>query len=407
MTGATFVPSARVERIRESPSSAAANRVRELKAAGSNVIDLTVGEPDFDTPQNIKDAAVRAITAGETKYTPVNGTAALRDAIRRRMQRSSGLTYSDSEISVGGGGKQIIYMAFAATLNAGDEVIIPAPYWVSYPDMVLANDGLPVTVATSSRTGYKLDARSLRAAITPRTRWLVLNAPGNPTGAVYSRSELDALAQVLLEFPDVWVLTDEIYDEIRYTAEPFVGFAEIASELRDRVFTVNGVSKSYAMTGWRLGYGLGNAQLVAAINKLQSQSSSCPSSVSQAAAVEALNGDQSFVATSVAQYRSRRDRALELFGQIDGLTPITPEGAFYLFVGCAGLIGRATPDGRALNSDQDVTLYLLEEAGVAVIQGSAYGLEPFFRVSFATSLVTIESGANAIKQAVRNLSRVQ
>jgi Aspartate/tyrosine/aromatic aminotransferase len=404
MSDVEFIAAQRVRRIRESPSSAAANRVRELKAAGRAIVDFTVGEPDFDTPQHIKDAAVAAIVAGETKYTPVNGTPALREAIRTRMLRTFGIPFPDSQITVGGGGKQVLYLTFAATLNPGDEVIIPAPYWVSYPDMVLANDGTPVIVETQAKAGYKLTPDALRSAITPKTRWLVVNAPGNPTGAVYSRDEISALAEVLEEFPQVWVLTDEIYDEILYTGERFAGFAEAAPGLRERVFTVNGVSKAYAMTGWRLGYGVGNAQLVTAINKLQSQSSSCPSSISQAAAVAALTGDQSFIGESVKAYRHRRDRAIELLSGIEGLNPIAPDGAFYLFVECGGLLGSRTPSGTVLESDQDVTLYLLDAAGVAVIQGSAYGSEPFFRISFATSLTEIERGAAAIAEAVKGLS---
>ena len=396
MTAAPFVAADRVLRINESPSSTAANRVRELKAAGRRILDLTVGEPDFDTPQHIKDAAVRAIQAGETKYTAVNGTPALRDAIRQRMLRTSGIEYADANITVGGGGKQVIYVAFAATLNVGDEVIIPAPFWVSYPDMVLANDGVPVIVETDASTCYKLTPEALRKGITERTTWLVLNAPSNPAGVTYTREELQALSQVLADFPRVQVLSDEIYDEIYFGNEPFVRLAQAAPELRDRILTVNGVSKSYAMTGWRLGYGLGNPGLIRAMNKLQSQSSSCPSSISQAAAVAALTGDQSFIAESVAVYRARRDRAVELFDAIDGLSVIAPEGAFYVFVGCSGFIGRRTFDGRTLATDGDVVAYLLESAGVAVIQGSAYGADPFFRVSFATDMQTIEAAAAAI-----------
>ncbi len=403
-TPVVFTPADRVRRIRESPSSAAANRVRELKAEGRRIVDFTVGEPDFDTPQHVKDAAVAAIAAGETKYTPVNGTPALRNAIRERMLRTSGIRYEDAQLTVGGGGKQILYLTFAATLDPGDEVVVPAPYWVSYPDMVLANDGAPVIVETSAASGYKLTPDALRAAITERTRWVVINAPGNPTGAVYTPAEIAALAAVLEEFPRVWVLSDEIYDEILFTGERFVGFAEGAPSIRERVFTVNGVSKAYAMTGWRLGYAAGDPRLVAAINKLQSQSSSCPSSISQAAAVAALTGDQSFVRESVAAYRRRRDRAVELLAAIPGLRPVPPAGAFYLFVECAGLIGKRTEDGAVLETDQDVTLFLLDRAGVAVIQGSAYGSDPFFRISFATSLEEIERGAAAIAEAVSALA---
>lgn len=404
MNGAPFSPSQRVGRIRISPSLAAAQRARELREAGRTIVDFTAGEPDFDTPRHVKDAAIAAIERGETKYTPVNGTAALRGAIRDRMLRTSGIRYEDAQITVGGGGKQLINLAFAATLDAGDEVVVPAPYWVSYPDMVLVNDGTAVPVQTRPEDGYRLAPEALRAAITPRTRWLVLNAPGNPTGAVYDRGSLEALAAVLGEFPDVWVLSDEIYDEILYTGERYVGFAEAAPGLRDRTLTVNGVSKAYAMTGWRLGYAVGDERVVAAINKLQSQSSSCPSSVSQAAAVAALSGDQSFVAECCTAYRERRDRAVAALDRVAGLRPSVPDGAFYLFVGCSGLIGKRTPSGGRLENDLDVTLYLLDEAGVAVIQGSAYGSEPFFRISFATGLEEIERGTSAIADAVSRLS---
>ena len=399
-----FVPAKRVQRIKESPSTAAAARVRELKAAGRAIIDLTVGEPDFDTPDNVKDEAIRAIRDGETKYTPVNGTPRLRQAIRERMLRTSGVEYRDEQIAVGGGGKQVIYLTFTASLDEGDEVIIPSPYWVSYPDMVAANDGTPVILTTRAENRHKVTPDELRATITPRTKWLVLNAPSNPTGVLYTRDELAALAAVLVEHPHVRVLTDEIYDEIVFTGERAVGLAEAAPEIRDRVLTVNGVSKSYAMTGWRLGYAVGDPAVIKAINLLQSQTSSCPSSITQAAAAEALAGDQGFVASSVAVYRERRDRAVELLGAVDGLSPVVPDGAFYLFVDCSGLIGRTTPAGTVLENDQAVTLYLLDEAGVAVIQGSAYGADGCFRMSFATSLETIEAGGAAVAKAVAALS---
>ncbi|MGO1768629.1 MAG: aspartate transaminase [Microbacterium sp.] len=399
-----FVPAQRVQRIRESPSSAAAARVRELKAAGRSILDLTVGEPDFDTPENVKAEGIRAIRDGETKYTPVNGTPRLREAIRQRMRRVSGIAYADDQITVGGGGKQVIYLAFTASLDEGDEVIIPAPYWVSYPDMVRANDGTPVIVETREEDRYRITPEQLREAITPRTKWLVLNAPSNPAGVLYTRAELEALAAVLEEAPHVRVLTDEIYDEIVYGDEPAVGLAAAAPSIRDRVLTVNGVSKSYAMTGWRLGYAVGHPDVIRAINLLQSQTSSCPSSITQAAAAEALSGEQSFVAESVAVYRRRRDRAVALVAEVEGLEPVSPDGAFYLFVDCSGLIGRTTPEGAVLSDDQDVTLHLLDEAGVAVIQGSAYGAAPFFRMSFATDLDTIERGIRAIAEAVDRLT---
>ncbi len=396
-----FLPAARVRRIRESPSAAAAARVRELRSAGVDVVDLTVGEPDADTPQNVKDAAVRAIAAGETKYTAVNGTPALRAAVRERMLRTTGVEYSDAQITVGGGAKQLIYLAFAASLDAGDEVIVPAPYWVSYPDMVAVNDGVPVVVDTTDE-GYRLTPERLRAAITPRTRWLVLNAPGNPTGAVYSRDELSALADVLAEHPHVRVLADEIYDEIVF-GEPAVGLAAAAPAIADRVLTVNGVSKSYAMTGWRLGYAVGDPAVIGAINLLQSQTSTCPSSITQAAAVEALTGDQSFVTETVAEYRRRRDRAVAGIDAIDGLSAVVPDGAFYLFVDCRGLLGRMTPAGARIENDLDLTLYLLDEAHVAVIHGTAYGAPGFLRLSYATSLETIDTGLTAIAAAVGRL----
>lgn len=404
MSAASFTPSARVQRIRQSPSTAAAARVRELKAEGRRIHDLTVGEPDFDTPDHIKQAAVAAMDAGETKYTAVNGTAQLRGAIRRRLERSTGHEFADGEITVGGGGKQVIFLAFMASLDPGDEVIIPAPYWVSYPDMVRANDGEPVVVETSRADGYKLTPDLLEAALTERTRWVVLNTPSNPSGLVYSEAELEALGEVLARHPKVLVLTDEIYDEIYYTPEPPASFTRVLPHLRDRHLLVNGVSKSYAMTGWRLGYAAGNAGLISTINLLQSQTSSCPSSISQAAAAQALDGEQDSVRERVAVYRERRDLALELLGEIPGLEPIVPDGAFYIYVDCAGLIGKRTPQGNILENDQDVTLFLLESADVAVIQGSAYGTSPFFRMSFATDRGTIEAALRSARSAVEQLA---
>lgn len=403
MTALTFTPSARVQRIRQSPSTAAAARVRELKAEGRSIHDLTVGEPDFDTPDHIKAAAFRAIEAGETKYTAVNGTAQLREAIRGHLERTTGRSYSDAEITVGGGGKQVIFLAFMASLNPGDEVIIPAPYWVSYPDMVRANDGEPVIVETSRADGHKLTAELLEAAITDRTRWVVLNTPSNPSGLVYSQKELEALGEVLARHPRVWVLTDEIYDEIYYTPSPPASFTRVLPPLRDRHLLVNGVSKSYAMTGWRLGYAAGEAEIISTLNLLQSQTSSCPSSISQAAAAQALSGEQDSVRERVEVYRARRDRAIEMLGEVPGLDPIVPDGAFYIYVDCQGLIGKRTQDGKTLENDQDVTLFLLETADVAVIQGSAYGTSPFFRMSFATDLGTIEAALGAVHEAVQEL----
>ncbi len=399
----SFRAAERLGRISPSPSTAAAARVRELKAAGRRILDLTVGEPDFDTPDHVKQAAIAAIEAGETKYTPVNGTPRLREAIRGSLRRTHGIEYSDAEITVGGGGKQVIFLALMATLDAGDEVLIPAPYWVSYPDMVRANEGTPVIVETREAAGYKVTAAELEAAITDRTTWLILNSPGNPSGAIYTETELAALADVLRRHPQVSVLSDEIYSEISFTGAPAPSLAAVAPDLRHRVLVVSGVSKSYAMTGWRLGYAAGDPALIGAINTLQSQTSSCPSSISQAAAAAALEGPQDFIAETVPVYRERRDAAVAGLSRIEGLTPLAPDGAFYLYVDCAGMIGRTTPDGRVLQGDQDVTLYLLDSVGVAVIQGSAYGQSPFFRISFATDLDTITAAVSAIGDAVAAL----
>lgn len=399
-----FVPASRVIRIKSSPSVAAAARVRELKAEGRRILDLTVGEPDFDTPQHIKDAAFAAIDRGETKYTSVTGTPELQKAILQTLHRKTGQQYTAGEITIGGGGKQVIFTAFMATLDPGDEVVIPAPYWVSYPDMVLANEGTPVIVSCGEDTGFKLTPEALAGALTEHTKWVILNTPSNPTGAVYSRQELAGLAAVLKDHPDVYVLTDEIYDEIHFGEEPITGLVAVAPELKDRVLVTNGVSKAYAMTGWRLGYAGGPAPLVAAINKLQSQMSSCPSSISQAAAAAALTGDHAFVRESVEVYRERRDAAVAGLNAVNGLQCATPEGAFYAYVNCAGVIGKTTPDGRRISNDEDFTLYLLEAASVAVIQGSAYGLSPYFRISYATGLPVIEDSIAAIEKAVRALA---
>ncbi|WP_026538652.1 aspartate transaminase [Arthrobacter sp. 9MFCol3.1] len=399
-----FEPATRVSRIKSSASVAAAARVRELKAEGRRILDLTVGEPDFDTPEHIKAAAVRAIRRGETKYTSVTGTPALQQAILQTLELRTGLHYTPAEITIGGGAKQVIFTAFMASLDAGDEVVVPAPYWVSYPDMVLANEGTPVVVPCGEETGFKLSPDALAGALNGRTKWVILNSPSNPTGAVYSRAELRALADVLAGFPHVFVLTDEIYDQIHFGDGRLSSLAEVAPELKDRILAVNGVSKAYAMTGWRLGYAAGPAPLIAAINKLQSQISSCPSSVSQAAGVAALTGDQGFVRDSLEIYRSRRDTAVAALNAVDGLSCTTPEGAFYAYVNCAGVIGKTTPEGQAIGNDEDFTLYLLEAASVAVIQGSAYGLGPYFRISYATSLDIIEESIAAIDKAVQALN---
>ena len=395
---------ARMSRVHPSPSTVAAAKARELRESGVRVLDLTVGEPDFDTPDNIKAAGIAAIERGDTKYTAVNGTAALRRAIIDRLGRVTGIEYTDAEISVGSGAKHVIFTALMATLSPGDEVVIPAPYWVSYPDMVALNDGTPVIVRCPIEDDFKLTPQRLREALTERTRWLILNAPSNPTGVVYSAGELAALAGVLEEFPDVLVLTDEIYDEVFLGEGRCTSLLEVAPQLRDRVLIVNGVSKTYAMTGWRLGYCAGPKPLVQAINKLQSHMSSCPSSISQAAAAEALTGDQSFVAAAAEQYRARRDLVVRRANAIDGLHALAGDGAFYVFIDCSGVIGRRTPSGAVIDSDDAFVGYLLEQAGVATITGSAYGLSPFFRVSFATSEETLAAAMDAIADAVSQLT---
>ncbi|MET9760438.1 aspartate transaminase [Streptomyces sp. NPDC006372] len=394
----------RVRRIKPSPSTAAAQRVRELKSQGLTILDLTVGEPDFDTPAHVKAAAIDAIEAGETKYTPVNGTPRLRSAIAGKLRQRHGLEYTDRQITVGGGAKQVIFLALMATLDAGDEVVVPAPYWVSYPDMVLANDGTPVIVDCPEADGFKLTPGRLRPSLTERTRWVVLNTPGNPTGAAYTPGELQALAEVLLDHPNVRVLTDEIYDEIWYDNGDSLSLAAVEPRLADRVFLTNGVSKTYAMTGWRIGYGAGPADLVTAINTLQSQSSSCPSSVSQAAAAAALTGPQDFVRETVDLYRARRDTTVKLIAETPGLSCTTPSGGFYLLVDCRPYIGTFTPAGVRIENDEDFARHLLESRQVAVIHGAAYGAPGYFRISFATSTELLTEACARIAAACATLS---
>ena len=394
---------ARVQRIKPSPSSAASDRANELRRQGQSIINLVVGEPDFDTPPNIRQAASAAIERGETRYTQNAGTPELRQAIVDKLARENALAYTAQQVLVTSGAKSAIFNAFAATLGAGDEVLIPAPYWVSYPDMVLACEGEPVTLACPEHNGFKLTPGQLRAAITPRTRWLLLNSPSNPTGASYSHSELRALADVLLDYPHVLLMTDDIYEHIRFDGLDNPHILAIEPALSERSLVVNGVSKTYAMTGWRIGYAAGPADLIGAMATLQSQSTSNACSISQAAAVEALNGDQSFVKQSVLVYQQRRDRCLELLNAIPGLSCRKPDGAFYLYVNCAGLLGKTTPEGKVLHTDSDVVMYLLEIQGVAVVAGTAYGLAPFFRMSIATAIATLDQGCARIATAVTAL----
>jgi aspartate aminotransferase len=393
----------RVRRIKPSPSTAAADRANELRREGRSIVNLVVGEPDFDTPPHIRTAAARAIEAGATRYTPMAGTVELRQAIAAKLLRENGLTYALDEIIATNGAKSAIFSALAATVESGDEVIIPAPYWVSYPDMVIASEGTPVTVACPEAQGFKLTPSQLEAAITPRTRWLIINAPSNPTGASYTMAEYQALAEVLDRHPQVLVMTDDIYEHIRFDGGASPHLLSAAPQLRDRTLAINGVSKTYAMTGWRIGWVAGPSDLIRAIETLLSQSAGNCCSVSQAAAAAALNGDQSFVSESVAVYRQRRDRMAQRINAIPGLSCAMPDGAFYLYVNCGGLIGLRRSSGEMLKTDADVVLFLLEEAGVAVVAGGAYGLSPYFRLSIATSVDQLMEGAARMAAAVGRL----
>lgn len=389
----------RLSRIKPSPTIAVTTKAAELKAAGRDVIGLGAGEPDFDTPPNIKAAAVKAIERGETKYTAVDGTPALKQAICAKFKRENGLDYKPNQISVGTGGKQVLYNALMATLNPGDEVIIPAPYWVSYPDMVLLADGKPVFVPCPQNNGFKLRPEDLDAAITPRTKWLILNSPSNPTGAAYTYDEMKALTDVLLKHPHVWVMTDDMYEHLVYDGFKFVTPAQVEPRLYDRTLTVNGVSKAYCMTGWRIGYAGGPVELIKAMAAIQSQSTSNPSSVSQAAAIEALTGPQDFIQKNNAVFKERRDLVVAMLNQAKGIHYHTPEGAFYVYPSCAGVIGRKTPQGKVIANDSDFVTYLLEAEGVAVVQGEAFGLSPYFRISYATSTETLKEACTRIQRA--------
>lgn len=393
----------RVRRIKQSPSSAAAERAAELRRQGKDIVNLVVGEPDFDTPAHIRRAAAEAIESGQTRYTPTAGTPTLREAISAKLARENKLAYSPREIITTCGAKHAIFNALAITVQAGDEVLVPAPYWVSYPDMVLACDGTPVVVPCVEEDGFKLTPAVLDAAITAHTKWLIINSPSNPTGAAYTLEELQALAEVLRRHPQVLVMTDDIYEHIRFDGQATPHLLNAAPDLRERTLLINGVSKTYAMTGWRIGYAAGPADLIGALDILQSQSTSNPSSVSQAAALAALTGDQGFVAEFAETYRRRRDRGLELINAIVGLSCRKPDGAFYLFINCSGLLGRQTPQGKVLENDIDVVMYFLESSGVALVAGTAYGLSPYMRMSIATSVETIEEGCRRMATAVAAL----
>ncbi|NVM90558.1 aspartate aminotransferase [Variovorax sp. SG517] len=390
----------RLDAIKPSASMAAKQRVDSLRAAGRPVVDFTIGEPDFPTPPHIVQAGIEALLGGQTRYTASAGTPALRQAIAAKFDRENGLAYAPEQIVVGSGAKQIIFEALAATLNPGDEVIVPAPYWVSYPDMVVLHGAEPVVVRCGEEQRFKLGAEALEQAITPRTRWLIFNSPNNPSGAVYSREELEALAGVLARHPQVWLLTDEIYEHFVFGEARHVSILAVAPELQDRTLIVNGMSKAYAMTGWRIGYGAGPLPLVRAIALLLSQSTSCASSVAQAAASTALQGDQTCVNIASEVFQQRRDRMVGLLRQVPGLRCLSPDGAFYVFPSVEGLLGARTPEGKVLASDLDVMMYLLDEAQVATIDGSSYGMPGYLRMSFATSTAQIEAGCAAIARAV-------
>ncbi len=394
----------RLSRIKPSPTIAVTQKARELKAAGRDVIGLGAGEPDFDTPDNIKQAAIAAIERGETKYTAVDGTPELKAAIAEKFKRDNGLDYKPEQITVGTGGKQVLYNALMATLDPGDEVVIPAPFWVSYPDMVLLAEGEPVAVPCSQNNSFKLRAEDLESAITAKTKWLILNSPSNPTGAAYSHDEMKAVTDVLKAHPQVWVMTDDMYEHLVYDGFEFVTPAQVEPELYDRTLTVNGVSKAYAMTGWRIGYAGGPVELIKAMSKMQSQSTSNPSSVSQAAAVEALSGPQDYIAERNAVFKERRDLVVELLNTCPGLQCHKPEGAFYVYPSCAGTIGKKTPAGTAIKSDGDFVTYLLEAEGVAAVQGEAFGLSPYFRISYATSTEALREACARIKSACEALT---
>lgn len=391
---------ARIRRIKPSPTSAAQDRTAQLKREGRDIVNLVVGEPDFDTPAPIRQAACEAIERGETRYTQTAGTMALREAISAKFARENGLDFAPGNIVVTCGAKHAIFNTLAVTLEPGDEVIIPAPYWVSYPDMTLANDGTPVPVVCLEEDDFCLTPEALESAITPRTRWLILNSPCNPTGAAYTRERLAGLAKVLMKFRQVLIMTDDIYEHIRFDGEQTQHLLGVEPALRDRTVVINGVSKTYAMTGWRIGYAAGPKDIIAALDMLQSQSTSNPSSVSQAAALAALTQPADFLPEWVATYRQRRDRGLALINAIPGLSCRTPGGAFYLYVNCGGLIGKKTPQGGLLATDMDVVMYLLEQANVAVVAGTSYGVSPYLRMSIATSQVNIEKACERMHAAL-------
>ncbi|MBB2971189.1 pyridoxal phosphate-dependent aminotransferase [Mesorhizobium sp. RMAD-H1] len=392
-----------LSRVKPSATIAVSQKARELKAKGKDVIGLGAGEPDFDTPDNIKKAAIAAIERGETKYTPVAGIPELRQAIAAKFKRENGLDYKPEQTIVGTGGKQILFNALMATLNPGDEVVIPAPYWVSYPEMVALCGGTPVFVNTTLENDFKVQAKDLEAAITPRTKWLIFNSPSNPSGAAYAEAELKALTEVLMRHPHVWILTDDMYEHLVYGDFVFTTPAQVEPSLYERTLTMNGVSKAYAMTGWRIGYAAGPLPLIKAMDMIQGQQTSGACSIAQWAAVEALNGPQDFIPRNKKIFQGRRDLVVSMLNQARGITCPTPEGAFYVYPSCAGLIGKTAPSGKVIETDEDFVTELLESEGVAVVQGSAFGLGPNFRISYATSEVLLEEACTRIQRFCASL----
>ncbi len=392
-----------LNRIQPSATIAISNKAMALQKAGENVIGLAAGEPDFDTPDNIKEAAIQAIRSGKTKYTAVDGIPELKQAIVAKFKRENGLTYAASQISVGTGGKQVLFNALMATVNPGDEVIVPAPYWVSYPDIVMLAGGKPVIVQGSPEHGFKLLAKDLEKAISPKTKWVILNSPSNPSGAAYSKAELSALAEVLKKYRHVWILTDDMYEHLVYDDFVFTTIVQVEPSLYERTLTMNGVSKSYCMTGWRIGYGAGPEVLIRAMAKLQSQSTSNPSSIAQWAAVEALNGPQDFIARHNKVFKERRDLVVSMLNQAKGLSCARPEGAFYVYPSCAGAIGKTAKSGKVIANDEDFVSELLAEEGVAAVHGAAFGTSPYFRISYATATETLEDACQRIQRFCANL----
>ena len=391
-----------LKRIKPSPTMAVTQKAKELKASGKDIIGLGAGEPDFDTPENIKQAAIKAINDGDTKYTAVDGTPALKKAIIKKFKEENNLDYQIDQITVGTGGKQVIYNAMMATLNEGDEVIIPAPYWVSYPDIVLLAGGTPIILECNEKQGFKINPSELEKSITKKTKWIILNSPSNPTGACYSKEEIQEIGKVLEKHPHVFILSDDIYEHVTYGNFKFFTIAQI-DNLKERVLTMNGVSKAYSMTGWRIGYAAGPIDIIKAIAKIQSQSTSNPSSISQAAAVEALNGVQDFIKDRATSFQERRDFVVKTLNKIEGIECLNPDGAFYVFPSCKGLIGKKDSKGKEIKKDIDFVQSLLENNGIAVVQGSAFGLEGFFRISYATSMENLKMALEKITSFCKSL----